>query len=278
VGSERRHRVTVLGLGEAGTVIAGQLAERGFDVRAFDPRPQPEPAGVVRCTDPCEAARDTTAVLALTAAKDARDALTQTLEGLPAGALYADLSTAAPDLKRELAGIAQGAGQRFVDVALMGTVEADGIATPQLAAGAGAQAYADLLASAGGRVTVVGSAAGDAAARKLLRSVVIKGLTAALLEGLRAAEAAGLAGWLWEHLAEDSPLEEAFLRRLVEGTQEHVGRRRDEMQAAVDLLEELGVSPTMAAATLQTLQAIDGEALRDLIPPASGADHQSPHQ
>jgi hypothetical protein len=72
-------------------------------------------------------------------------------------------------------------------------------------------------------------------------------------------------------------LEEAFLRRLVEGTQEHVARRRDEMRAAVGLLEELGVTPTMTAATLRTLETSDGECLRDLIPPTSPADRGPGH-
>ncbi len=260
-------RVTVFGLGEAGTVIAGQLAHRGFDVLAFDPRTCPTPPGVTRCTDPRDAVGDTAAVLALTAARDAPTALSQALDRIPAGAPYADLATAGPAVKRDLADVAQRAGHPFVDVALMGTVVPRGIGTPQLAAGEGAGAYAALVAPVGGNVTVVGPDAGAAAARKLLRSVVVKGLAAALIEGLEAAEAAGLSDWLWKHLVEDGTLDAAFLRRLVEGTGLHAERRGDEMRAAVELLEELGVSPTMTAATLASLEQVDSDVLGALIPP-----------
>jgi hypothetical protein len=45
-------------------------------------------------------------------------------------------------------------------------------------------------------VTPIGGEPGDAAARKLLRSVVMKGLGTAVVESLAAAEAAGCAEWL----------------------------------------------------------------------------------
>ena len=84
------------------------------------------------------------------------------LPALDAGALYADLNTASPALKRELAALAAGAGVRFVDV---GAARADprrGLRAPALASGVGAQDFADVFATLGMPVTVVSR---DAATR-----------------------------------------------------------------------------------------------------------------
>ena len=65
----------------------------------------------------------------------------------------------------------------------------------------GAQAFAGLIGPLGMPVEVVSAEPGDAAAMKLLRSVFMKGLAAAVLESMAAAEAAGHAAWLEEQLA-----------------------------------------------------------------------------
>ncbi len=61
--------------------------------------------------------------------------------------------------------------------------------------------------------------------------MVTKGLAALLIEVMRAAAQAGLAAWAWEHLTEElTTLDEAFLRRLVEGIGHHAKRRQHEME------------------------------------------------
>jgi 3-hydroxyisobutyrate dehydrogenase-like beta-hydroxyacid dehydrogenase len=167
------------------------------------------------------------------------------------GALYADLNTAPPELKRELAALVEGAGLRFVDVALLGPVPARGLGTPALASGEGAQAFADVLGPLGMPVDVVSETAGDAATLKLLRSVFMKGLAAAAIESLDAAEAAGQAEWLRSEIAE--VIGEAFLDRLLEGSRRHAARRVDEIEAAQALLVELGIEPRITAATASLL-------------------------
>jgi hypothetical protein len=68
---------------------------------------------------------------------------------------------------------------------------------------------------------------------------------------LRAADAAGQAAWLEGEIAEI--IGEALLQRLVEGSRRHAARRVDEMEAARELLVELGVEPRIAAASLSVL-------------------------
>jgi 3-hydroxyisobutyrate dehydrogenase-like beta-hydroxyacid dehydrogenase len=258
-------RVAVFGLGEAGAEIAADLVAAGATVRGFDPAPVPTPAHVARCDDPREAVVDADVVLAVTAAHDADTALRQALDAIPRTALYADLSTSSAVQERHLAGIADARGLRFADVALMSTVPGTGIQTPQLASGSGAERYAELLGPLGAAVTVVGVEAGDAAARKLLRSVLMKGLAALVIESLRAGQAAGLGDWVWEHLVtEIGAADEDLVRRLVDGTEPHAVRRRHEMEAAASFLAELGVDPVMTRATVETLSRVPSEGVPDL--------------
>ena len=61
---------------------------------------------------------------------------------------------------------------------------------------------------------------------------------------MQAAEAAGHAEWLEQEIA--AVIGEPFLERLLEGSRQHAARRVDEMEAACELLVELGVEPRIA--------------------------------
>jgi len=133
-------------------------------------------------------------------------------------------------------------------------VPARGLRTPSLASGPGAAAFVELVGPLGMPVEVVSAVPGDAAERKLLRSVFMKGLAAAAVEGLEAATAAGEADWLYEEIAEviGAPL----LDRLLDGSRVHAVRRIEEMEAACELLRALGVEPRVAAAAVGVLQQL----------------------
>ncbi|MEL6984306.1 MAG: DUF1932 domain-containing protein, partial [Actinomycetota bacterium] len=74
--------------------------------------------------------------------------------------------------------------------------------------------------------------------------------------------------WLWANVtAEVDRADDAWARRLIEGSGRHARRRLGEMQAAVSLLEALEVSPTMTRATVATLRdLVDGAEIPDLPP------------
>ena len=241
--------IAVLGLGEAGGRLAADLAAAGADVRGYDPDPSAEVAGVTRAPDVQTAVSGTDFVLSVNSAAVAAEAAVAALPAL-GDAVYADLNTAAPALKRELAAVVE----RFADVALLGPVPATGLRTPALASGAGAQAFADALGPLGMPVEVVSERAGDAATLKLLRSVFMKGLAASAVESLDAAEAAGHREWLEGQIHE--VIGEPLLTRLVEGSHRHAVRRAEEMEAARELLAELGVEPRIASASAALLAEI----------------------
>jgi len=243
--------IAILGLGEAGCEIARDLVAAGAVVRGYDPR-VPSPDGVLACTDEADASTGADLVLNLNSAQDAPVALTNARAALGPTTVFADLNTASARDKQQLWGMLEGSG--FVDVALMSPVPGRGLRTPMLAAGPAAQRYRNLLAPLGASVTVLDADPGAAATHKLLRSVFYKGLAAAVLEALTAAERAGLTDWLRANITEELVRADATtLDRLVDGSHRHALRRSHEMSAATDLLTDLAVPPRIAAASRDLL-------------------------
>lgn len=256
-------KIAIFGLGEAGSLIGSDIVSHAtanaMDVLvcAFDPADVATPAGIVRKTTPTEAAEDTDFVLSFTGSVDCKKALTQAIDVIPSTAIYADFASASAGLKRELASTASNAGFKFCDVALMAMVPGNGVKTPAMFAGNGSLPLQNLLANFGMPVTIVSDNAGDAAERKLLRSVVIKGFAALLIEALEGAHQAGCEAWLWENLVDQfAVMDEKMLQRLVQGTGVHAGRRFHEMEASAQQLSELGIEPLMTASTVANLDKV----------------------
>ena len=249
-------RLAVLGLGEAGSLIARDLVAAGADVVGYDPA-VPELAGVPTVGSEAQAVQGRQLVLAITPAADAATALANASAALSSGQLYADLSTSADTLKRSLAAGCAVTGADFVDVALMSPVPGNGLQTPMFASGAGADRFAVHLAALGATVDVVGEEPGEAARRKLLRSVFYKGWAAAVIEALDAAERAGLREWLADNIAgELERSDRGTLDRLVNGSVRHARRRVHEMEAAAQVVRDLGVTPHIADAARQVLEEL----------------------
>ncbi|WP_026400978.1 DUF1932 domain-containing protein [Actinomadura rifamycini] len=253
--------ITVLGLGEAGGAFARDLVAAGARVRGYDPA-VPAPDGVAGAAGEAEAAAGAALVLSVNSAHDAVDAFRNAAAGLADGAVWADLNTGPPSLKRELDGLAAARGVRFADVAVMAPVPGRGLRTPMLACGDAAEDVAALLGPLGAAVEVLAgesgpAPAGAAAGRKLLRSVFFKGLAASVVEALEAARAAGCADWLRGNIVEELVRAgEPTVDRLVDGTHRHAVRRAAEMRAAADMLDELGVPNAMAAASRDLLERL----------------------
>jgi 3-hydroxyisobutyrate dehydrogenase-like beta-hydroxyacid dehydrogenase len=255
-------RIAVLGLGEAGGELASDLVAAGADVRGFDPVVA-APDGVAARRDDADAVRDADLVLSVNSAHDAVPALENALPALRDGTIWADLNTAAPAVKAELARRLDGRAVAVVDVALMAPVPGNGLRTPMLVSGEGADRYADVLTALGADVTVQPGPAGAAISRKLLRSVFYKGLAAAVVEAVTAAEAAGCGQWLRDNIsAELAGFDERTIDRLVDGTHRHARRRADEMAAASAQLRDLGVRPRVAAAAHDLLVALRDQETR----------------
>jgi 3-hydroxyisobutyrate dehydrogenase-like beta-hydroxyacid dehydrogenase len=245
--------IAILGLGEAGGALAADLLDAGAAVRGYDPDPdalRSAASAVTACRDEAEAARGADVVLSVNSSTVAMDALQAGLAGAGAVKVWADLNTASPQRERDLADVARAAGVPFADVSLMAPVPGRGLRTPMMVSGDGARRFASLLTPLGAVVEVLDLPAGEAAQRKLLRSVFFKGMAAAVTEALHAADAVGMQDWMRELVATElEQADAAFAQRLENGSIMHAVRRREEMAAATELLTELGVPPRIAAAS-----------------------------
>jgi 3-hydroxyisobutyrate dehydrogenase-like beta-hydroxyacid dehydrogenase len=246
--------IAVLGLGEAGSLLARDLLDAGAAVRGYDPaidRPRglAGQQGFTVARGEAEAAAGAGLVLSVNSSKAALGALEAAIPAIADGTAWADLNTASPGLKRQLATLGESHGVPVTDIAMMAPVPGKGLKVPMLASG-GAATTTALLARLGASIEVLDGPAGLAATRKLLRSVFYKGMATSIVEALEAARAAGLEDWLHEHIgAELAQSDLATVDRIVTGTRQHAVRRGAEMAAAAAMLAELGVPPLMADAS-----------------------------
>ncbi|HTJ24976.1 MAG TPA: DUF1932 domain-containing protein [Candidatus Limnocylindria bacterium] len=249
--------VAILGLGEAGSLIARDLVRGGATVRGYDPDLHGDLSEIPIAASLAEAVRDAAIVISVNWATVAAQVARDVVPLIGTETIFADHNTAGPGLKKELAAIVAPSGARFVDVAMMAPVPGLGVRVPMFLAGAGAEAMAAFLRPFGTPVEVVGSEPGEAAARKLTRSVFFKGMSAAVCEALEAARAAGVEEWLRSDITRTFVgADAATLDRIVEGTYKHAKRRAHEMRDAQALLEDLGVSATITTATAASLERI----------------------
>lgn len=252
-----RTRVAVLGLGEAGSIYAADLAARGAEVAGVDPAVPAAPPGVHRAAGIAAAVRGAGVVLSLVGGRAAEAALAEALPAMARDAIFADLNTAGPQDKRRLAERAGRHGIAFADVAVLAPVPRARLATPVLASGTGAERLLPVLAAWGVPAESAGPEAGAAAGLKLLRSVFMKGLAATVLEAVTAARAVGAEDWIIAQIAselgESGP---ALVARILEGTPVHAVRREAEMTDARAFLETLGASHPMTDGTIQWLHAL----------------------
>jgi 3-hydroxyisobutyrate dehydrogenase-like beta-hydroxyacid dehydrogenase len=249
-------RVAVLGLGEAGSIYARELAAAGFEVWGYDRRRVVAPHGVRVADSASEAATGAGLVLSLTTAAGAVLAAREVAQVLEPQTVYADLNAASPERKRNVA--QQLHSGLMADVGVLAPVARAGLRTPMLASGPGAPALAELLAPVGGEVDVVSDSVGDASARKLLRSIFMKTLAATVYEALEAGRAADCELWVREQIeGELGATGPALVERLVVGTRAHATRRLHEMEDTRDYMRELGVPRDLTEATVMWLGEID---------------------
>lgn len=250
-------RVAVLGLGEAGSIYAADLARLGLSVTAVDPLVSAVPAGVLSADDAGGAVRGASLVLSLVGGRAADSALAEALPAMERTAIFADMNTAGPAEKQRLAQRADEQGIAFVDVAILAPVPRARIGTPLALSGSAAGELQAILTGLRIPATAVGEQAGMAAALKLLRSVFMKGLSATVLEAVTAARAMGAEDWIVGQIASElGPAGHSMVSRVLEGTPVHAKRREAEMDAARSFLETLGVPHPMTDGTIQWLHSL----------------------
>jgi 3-hydroxyisobutyrate dehydrogenase-like beta-hydroxyacid dehydrogenase len=247
--------IAILGIGEAGGTLARDLIAAGVQVRGWDPEPRMIPDGLDFASSNPAAASGADVVLSVNWASVAMDVAAEVAPVLRPGQLYADLNTAAPQLKRDIAPIIEKAGALFVDAALMDPVPPKGLRTQVYASGSGAERFAQKMSPVGMPVTYLDQEAGNAATHKLVRSIMYKGVAAVILECLEAAEALNMTDYARAQMLKII-YDEPMIDRFVNGSIKHAKRIVQEMEAVVEMLNSIGVSPFTSQAAVQRLKEI----------------------
>jgi 3-hydroxyisobutyrate dehydrogenase-like beta-hydroxyacid dehydrogenase len=255
--------IAFIGFGEAGQAIAGGLAEAGVSgMSAWDVlfpqgagdrlRLAGETIGVRCARDAADAVRGVDIVISAVTAASSVDAAQSVKPHLTGQPYFLDINSVSPGRKQETAKLL-GNTARYVDVAVLAPIYPARHQTPMLLAGPHAEAVAPILSALSMRTSSAGDETGAAAAIKMVRSVMIKGIEALTLECFLAAARAGVVDEVASSMKNNYPgLDWAkIVPYNLERMANHGERRAAEMEEVVDTLRELGVEPLMASATVK---------------------------
>jgi 3-hydroxyisobutyrate dehydrogenase-like beta-hydroxyacid dehydrogenase len=207
----------------------------------------------VRCaSSAADAVRDTDIVISAVTAASSVEAARSVKAHISGRTFFLDINSVSPGRKQETAKLL-GDTARYVDVAVLAPIHPARHQTPMLMAGPDAEMLAPILAAIGMRVSVAGAEIGAAAAIKMVRSVMIKGIEALTLECFLAASRAGAVDEVALSMKNNYPgLDWAkIVPYNLERMANHGERRAAEMEEVADTLRELGVEPLMTAATVK---------------------------
>jgi len=265
-----------IGFGEAGQALAaGWRSEGVASIAAWDIlfpdaakgaplRAAAERLGVRMGRDAPDAVRGADIVFSAVTAASNLEAAGQAVPGLSGAQFYVELNSVSPGRKRQAAEIV-GSRARFVGMAVMAPVHPLRHKTPVLVSGPAATDIVPLLARCGMDVQEVGSDVGAAAAIKMVRSVMVKGLGALTQECFLAARRAGVEDRIIASLTQSFPMIDwaKFADYNLERMATHGLRRAAEMRDVCETLESLGVEPALTRGTVIREQRTGEARLRD---------------
>ena len=262
-------RIAFMGFGEAAQSVARGLSkEAGVEgMAAYDPRfaaPEAEELkrrAAERASKPCTTMKDALEgadiVLSLVVGSAAVKVGDEAGRHLHAGQTFVDLNSISPDAKRAVgAALAKGGDAAFVEGAVMARVPSYDHKVPILLAGRTATQTAATLNAVGMACEAVGDEIGQACAVKMIRSVIVKGVEALLLESLTAAEKAGVTERILNSISETFPgIDWRHMATYYIGrTHQHGARRVTEMREAAATLKSFGMDPVLSTAIARTIE------------------------
>ncbi|HLA20605.1 MAG TPA: DUF1932 domain-containing protein [Pseudolabrys sp.] len=255
-------RVSFIGFGEAGQAIASGLRETGIErIAAWDIlfpvaagerlKAAGDGMGVRLATSATDAVRDTDLIVSAVTAASSFEAAQSVADHLAGNPYYLDINSVSPGRKQETAKLLDGRA-RYVDVAVIAPIHPARHKTPLLIAGPHAEEISPLLRELEMQLSIVPGETGKAAAIKMIRSVMIKGMEALSLECFLAASRAGLLEEVTASLKNNYPTLDftKIADYNIERMASHGERRAAEMEESAVTLRELGLDPLMVEATV----------------------------
>jgi 3-hydroxyisobutyrate dehydrogenase-like beta-hydroxyacid dehydrogenase len=259
-------RLGMIGYGEIGSTLGAGLRRSGlaevvsYDKYAFDGpytgliQRRARAVGVPLLRSAAELAERAEVIIGATPGSASIASAEALAPHLRPHHLVADIASATPKVKQAVAERLAGSGVGFVDGSIVGTPK-DGHAMPILLAGTSAARLRDALVPWGMDLTVVGERIGDASAIKILRSVVMKGLEALLLECLLGARRYGIDAAVLASV--EKTLARPFsqlVQGLITTNAIHAGRRSEEAAMSAEALAEVGLDGFVTRAVAERLR------------------------
>jgi 3-hydroxyisobutyrate dehydrogenase-like beta-hydroxyacid dehydrogenase len=256
-------RISFIGFGEAGQAIASGLRDAGIErIAAWDIlfpeaagvrlKSAAETIGVRAASSAADAVRDSDLIISAVTAASSLEAAHSVAPHLAGNPYYLDINSVSPGRKQETARLLDERA-RYVDVAVVAAIHPDRHRTPLLICGPRAEEIAPLLRELEMQLTVVGPEIGSAAAIKMIRSVMIKGIEALTLECFLAAARAGVLEEVTASLKNNYPMLDwtKIADYNLERMASHGERRAAEMEESAATLRELGLDPVMVDSTVK---------------------------
>jgi 3-hydroxyisobutyrate dehydrogenase-like beta-hydroxyacid dehydrogenase len=205
---------------------------------------------VVPAADAAAASAGALVVISAVTADQAETVAEQAARYLRRDQIFFDVNSASPATKARAARAVEEAGARYVEGAVMAAVAAPGLLVPILAGGPAAAEAAELLNRLGMNVTAVSAEPGRASAKKLCRSIMIKGMEALIIDCAAAAKRWGVEREVYASLAETFPSIDwpKLATTMPARVRRHGVRRAAEMREAARMLEDLGRDPSLSLA------------------------------
>lgn len=247
--------VAILGLGEAGSHFARDLAALGVKVQGWDPQPKrPLPEGFVLAESNSAAVQGAHIIFSVNLSGVSAEVAAEVLPVLQPHQLFLEMNTSAPAKKQCIAEILAPSGVQFVDLAIMAPVPPTGIKTPMLATGPGATLFQQKMQDFLLQIEVLPNPEiGMAAQLKLLRSIVYKGIAGVIYEAVEAGKVFGEEAYMREQIRSIIGGKDELINRFVEGTYTHAARRKEEMEAVVEMLKAKDLEAWMSKAARDQL-------------------------
>ena len=256
-------RIAFIGFGEAGQAIAAGLHDTdAAEMTAWDIvfpdgagnglRRAADESGVRCASSAGDAVQHAEIVISAVTAASSQEAARSAGVHLRGRPFFLDINSVSPGRKQATAKML-GAAARYVDVAVLAPIHPARHQTPMLLAGPASPEVAPKLAALGMRTSIAGVEIGAAAAIKMVRSVMIKGIEALTLECFLAAARAGVIDEVAASMRNNYPgLDWAkVVPYNLERMAVHGERRAAEMEEVAETLRELGVEPLMTNATVK---------------------------
>ena len=262
-------KIAFLGFGEAASAFAKGWKNFGFKISAFDIKTNSDATRVAMLDKYTlakvdghniveDAVKNADIILSFVTADQAHMAAKSVLGFCKPGAMFFDCNSCSPDTKRASARLIEIEGGRYVDVAVMAPVHPALNKTHLHISGPHNTSALEAMATLQMNVDPLEGDVGTASAVKMMRSIMVKGIEATLMECTLAARKAGVDELVFDSLDITYPGFD-FKKRaafIMERMMVHGVRRAAEMREVALTVDQLDLDNSMASATVEWQQKI----------------------